>query len=180
MPRAGTHKYRSSLIIGGTGMLGDASRWIADRSEQTVLLSRTVADSPLASHPRITALAADWTQSDKMMRSLDDCVEDWQRIDLALIWMHRTGDDALQQVMQRLSDTTALVVHVQGSQALSTLPKNPPEATPLGTARLITVILGAVRENHASRWLTWEEISTHVISAIRQKQSLIAGTLQGN
>lgn len=171
------HKYSNSLMIGATGMLTDAAAWVAQRSSRMVLVSRSAPRSPLANHPGVVALSADWRDGDKFFRAIAraDGFIDTQ---LAVLWIHGNGAQAKRRVLQELSALDCLIVDIRGSAALTEL-DHPKGAIGGGrsTARHITVTLGSVPTAAGRRWLSWEEISTGVIDAIVAGESRVVGWL---
>ena len=53
--------FAVSLVLGGTGMLAGATRWLAARSEKTILVARHA--SSFMSTPGVVAFDADWHSS---------------------------------------------------------------------------------------------------------------------
>lgn len=156
--------FKRSLVIGGTGMLADATRWLAARSEASVVIARRA--SAFTSAERIVTVDADWTHAafEAQVRAAlgkAGCVE------AALLWLHEP-EPVLRWLLPEL--TSARVVLVLGG--MDGRPTIPPAAAPLATMRL-----GSVRTPQGRRWLTHQEISAAAIASLEDGESRVAGEL---
>lgn len=154
-----------SLVVGGTGMLAEATRWLADRSTTTLLVARH-ASHFASGDRRYLPIDLDWQTpafQDGLTRVLQDSA-----VTRALLWLHYP-ERAIPWLLPQLSH--AFVVLVLGST--SGCPQ-----VPDGAARIVTVRLGSKpSENGGRRWLTDREISEGAISAFMEKRSQIVGDL---
>ena len=110
--------YNRALIIGGTGMLADTSRWVAARAEQTVLAAR---------HPE--ALAAEIGATPWKMDWQDQCsglsaLVPMPKFDLVLAWLHVGGLWLAEHLHSKLS-ANGRFVHVHSSAALEDTVQSP-------------------------------------------------------
>lgn len=170
-------EYTNSLVVGATGMLQEATVWVAERSEKLVLISRNAPESHLAARSNVVALSADWTNAHAFTKTIAGA-GGFTDTQLAVLWMHGNGVLAKRQVLGELTKLDCLIVHVQGSTALANLRGVVANASASGSnATSITVTLGAIGTDAGQRWLTWAEISAGVIEAIEAKESRIVGGL---
>lgn len=170
-------KFSTSLMIGGTGMLSGAATWMAERSDRLVVVSRRAVQSPLAKRSNVAALSADWRHFDEFADTLARA-GGFKDMQLAVLWMHRDGEQAKQRVLEELSSHDCLIVNVRGSAALAELGDTGEATRGFGArARLVTVTLGAVPTATGQRWLTWDEISDGTITAIETGKSGVVGRL---
>ncbi len=178
--------YRHTLVIGGTGMLRAASVELASRSRTMTSVARTerslAAVNALlsASSALHHMLALDWSKPEEFLHSLRQHLVRTERPDLVVAWIH---DDELAIRVAGLVATQAACrfFHVVGSAGSdpSLIAANLRQRLPPSTATYHQVILGHVRANGGTRWLTNEEISAGVLSAIaRAEPEYIVGTIQ--
>lgn len=171
--------FKRSLLVGTTGMLAQAARWVADRSQKTFLVARHAHGAgEILSSTAIVPLDLDYRDTSGFLGGLEQSGA-LEGTDLAILWFHDSGFDAAQALVDALADTSCLIVTVRGSQNLSDLAGSAAGApdTAGGASRRVTVILGAKTEGGRRRWLTWEEISTGVIDAICAGEDRIVGDL---
>jgi hypothetical protein len=170
--------YEKSLLVGTTGMLLTASQWVAERSQRCFVVSRHASDSSaLTRLDSVRTLDLDWSRKDSFRTGLME-VNAVDRIDLAVLWVHQSGIEQLRWLIDRLSHSPCLVVRVLGSQAsseISAMHSQGEKHAVFGAARIINVVLGWKQEENGRRWLTWEEISDGVITAITEGESRIIG-----
>jgi hypothetical protein len=171
--------FQHSLVVGGTGMLADATRFIRARSQRMTIVAR---------RPKVTGV---------MLSSDEACAVDWRDVtafsaalsprlsarppDLALLWMHSSGDPSLLWLLGRLVTRPALIVHVLGSSSGD--PRGGTEeigaiVTKARSAQYVTVVLGSkALAAGGRRWLTNFEISTAAIEAIQNRWNVVAGEI---
>ena len=141
-----------ALIIGGTGMLAEASRWVAAQAGQTVLAAR----KPEALAAEIGAIpwVMDWADQCSGLSTLVPMPE----FDLVLAWLHVDGLWLAEHLHSKLAKGGRFV-HVHGSAAL-----DPAVLTrrAVAGACVQNVILG----RKGGRWLSKAEISAGVIAAL--------------
>lgn len=163
--------YRHSLIIGGTGMLEKATRTLMDQSEHTTLVARHA--SGFSQH--VDAIDADYTNAGHFIETLSAHFFHTPPVDLAVIWMHRTGNEALQKLLPLLNAGPVSVIHLLGSAQGDPRQDNPltPVLSDLPHITYISVALGRM----GSRWLTHEEISDGTLEAIAHKRATVIGSI---
>ncbi|MBX3385172.1 MAG: hypothetical protein KF768_01230 [Phycisphaeraceae bacterium] len=167
---------KRALAIGGTGMLRGVCVHLAGLCESTVVLARSRAGLEqtaqlAAPHThRIRSIAADYSDAPTFTALLRNHVDAHGRFDLAVCWIHaHSARPALQSVLEVMAERSR-VVHVVGSASRDS---SEPALAPEHRESLISsqiayqrVLLGFVIEPAGSRWLTHDEISHGVISAI--------------
>lgn len=157
----------NSLIMGGTGMLQEASRWLIARSESTLLVAR-VAGRMDSGSGTVSVLNADWNRPDFEPR-VRAALAEIPEISTALLWLHDPE-----------SILTWLVPLLPGAQIVVVLGSTDgrPEQLP-HLAHVDFVQLGSVEEGGRRRWLTHAEISAGAISALNNRKSVVVGQLVG-
>jgi len=80
------HGGGASLVIGGSGMLADATRWLARHHPPTLLVARQ-ASLFAAGETRILPLDLDWTQGG-FADSIGEALEALPALTKALVWVH--------------------------------------------------------------------------------------------
>jgi hypothetical protein len=156
--------FKASLIIGGTGMLADASRWLVARSEQSLIVSRHARAFDAGS---AIAVETDWDGAD-----FRTCVEQALTrvpVEAALLWLH-DPEPMLEWLVPRLSG--ARTVLVLGST-------HGVPAVPAGAGDITIVRLGRIGTKEKWRWLTHEEIAQGAIAALTDGRSRDVGKLAG-
>jgi hypothetical protein len=149
-------------------MLAGATRWLADRSETTLLIARR-ASRFAPGDRRFVPLDADWTAAG-FQADLEGALRAARPIDQALLWLHEP-EPILPWLLPLLPE--ARVVLVLGS--LDGQPEIPGAA-----AKLVTVRLGSKpTATGGRRWLTDEEISEGAILALESDEAQVVGELSG-
>lgn len=174
---------KHALIVGGTGMLRDASLYLARHSLAVTSIARTAAslnalDAPMkATGTRHRAVPADYSDSKAFGAALATAINVPDPPDLVLAWIHDLEPAfALAERIGRESLPFDFY-HVLGS-AMSDPAKSRDgvwrrfENVPGITYRRI--MLGFVIEKAGSRWLTNEEISAGTIRAIESRAAVSA------
>ncbi len=156
--------FKASLVVGGTGMLTLATRWLLVRSETTVVVARRASSFGRGSG--LISIDADWT-SPSFSSVVGAALEHSPPLDAALVWLH---DPALHLpgLLPWLSG--ARVVLVLGSM------DGHPEV-PAGASQIATLRLGSIPTARGRRWLTHEEISAGAIASLEDGHSRIVGEL---
>jgi hypothetical protein len=175
-------EFQHALIVGGTGMLLQASAFVAARARRVTLVARGAAQAAaelgLGSD---AALPLDWRHADAFGSALRQRAAALGAIDLALLWLHDDGQQALEALLRDLAQAKALVVHVLGSAdadpgagnaAIRSL------AMRHGLLSYVIVVLGSTPGvGGGRRWLTDAEISAGTIAAIRTGRDVMVGDL---
>ncbi|KAK9323795.1 hypothetical protein V1517DRAFT_87095 [Lipomyces orientalis] len=162
-----TTSLGTTLTVGGTGMLASATRWLVDRSERTILVSRS-ANQFTCDDARFVPVSADWKHP-SFVSLIGEAIKHLGPIQQALLWLH-DPEAILPSLLPLLG--TARVVLVLGSRQAQ--PAIPSDAAPFAIVRL-----GSVMTNSGRRWLTHDEISEGAIAALQDGQSRIIGDIAG-
>lgn len=154
--------FKTSLIIGGSGMLAEASRWLAARSHKTVIVSRH-AGAFAAGLSSAVAVEANWDGAD--FRAAIEQVLARTPVQAALLWLH-DPEPVLAWLLPLLAG--ARIVLVLGSTHGA--PAMPAEAGGLSIVRL-----GRIGTEERWRWLTHDEIAQGAIAALTDGRSRDVG-----
>lgn len=154
-----------ALVVGGTGMLREATLHLAERYEHITLIARR--PERIGERSQIHGVALDYRETDRLGDALRQAIKAHGPIGLALCWIHSTAPEALPTVVWELGaqGLPFRLVHVRGSAVAD--PTRLPIAPDVpAQCRYHQVILGFKVEGRRSRWLTNREISEGVIRAI--------------
>lgn len=172
------HQFKSALTIGATGMLHGALEAVTCEAAHTYIVSRNAQERlnerPL---PRTKTLDIDYSDTANFLARLEREI-DLSSIDLALIWVHNPGLEALWGLLKQFSNQPMRIVHVAGSAA-----GDPKSQTKRIASRItfgpqtqfVPVILGAMPTREGRRWLTHDEICAGTIKAIRSGAPQMVG-----
>lgn len=165
-----------TIIIGGTGMLAEASRAIATKSTAMILIARS--PEKLAKDLKVPSISMDWNDAHSIEKALNALRQE-APADCLISWIHDTGLPCLPD-FENFLKKEGRSIRVHGSAAgdprdgIKTDP-----AAPKGVFRQ-NVVLGWVKEEGGQkRWLTNREISSGVIEAFShpQQSAFIVGQL---
>lgn len=174
-----------TLLLGTTGMLSAAAHHAAIRADECVLVSRNARDFSFGSaalDAKLTRLSISYEDKAELL----DALADHAPFDLALTWI-RPRAELLRAAIDALIAPGGLLVEVMGSRSILTGSNGEPSIAALRADALAhqpdivyaQVILGFMRENGASRWLSQEENSAAAIAQIEAPQARrIAGVLE--
>ena len=170
-----------ALIIGGSGMLKDASIWLATHFDYVTVIGRSKQkmNSLIKQCPNLYPLYLDYHDTNHLKLEVENQIRKLGHVDIVVAWVHSTAPNALPTIIHLLAKQPNQwsLVHILGSSSnLEAIKKtiSVPE-----NCTYTQVQLGFVRENNQSRWLTNSEISSGVIKAISQKEEkYIVGTIE--
>jgi len=151
--------FKTSLSVGGTGMLAGATHWLCAQSQQTLIVSRH-ADSFAARLARAAAVRADWDSAD--FRAILERAVGGASVEAALLWLHDPGP-VLAWLAPLLKG--ARTVLVLGST----------HAMADDTDGIAIVRLGRIGTPEKWRWLTHDEIAHGAIAALKDGRSRDVG-----
>jgi hypothetical protein len=174
--------YRHALLLGCTGMLARAAITIAQTSGLVTSVARTrrsleTVDRGLQpSAAQHFMLALDWSDPTQYVAEIVDHIRRTVEPDLVVAWTH---DDRV--AVRLLANLAAAEIacdffHVIGSSRADPMDSAAAARAQLpdaGGVRYHQVILGAVADGNARRWLTHAEISSGVIEAIGREAPLL-------
>jgi len=161
------------FFIGGTGMLADASRWIACRAAILTLAARNPAR--LADELKANPVVMDWSNSIAARSALPV-----KQFDIVISWLH---DEAiwLARPIENLLKSGGRSIRIHGAKSLepANLRQRNPDPRPDVTHQ--NVILGWKGSIDDKRWLTNTEIRGGVITALTRpnKKTIIVGDARG-
>ncbi|WNC16754.1 short-chain dehydrogenase [Brevibacillus brevis] len=173
---------KEALVVGGSGMLAEVSRWLARTGYHVTVIGREQSrldrvaeesDTPGS----FTMLALDYRDTEALKQAVSDLVRHRGPVDVVVAWIHGTAPDALAAIQRELMGQKKewLLFHVCGSRAWI----QPPAVEEIAYCRYRRVILGFVTDAQSSRWLTHSEISRGVIRAMQTDEPLsIVGTVE--
>ncbi|MCF6321456.1 MAG: hypothetical protein L3J32_06770 [Rhizobiaceae bacterium] len=171
----GNKLFGRSLVVGGTGMLESATRFVACNSSQTTIGSRN--PDKLAKEIGAHGLKLDWlAPNDQTIAALSKLPE----FDLLISWIHDEAIWIVEHLENRLNDKgRSIRIHGCASRDPEILIKrNAPGSSQISRQ---TIILGWVNDPQGQRWLLDEEISTAVIEGVKhpRRKQITAGTVEG-
>ncbi|GEM_PF-173942 len=181
---AGLMKNKA-LLLGTTGMLAAAARHAAMQAEEAVIVSRH-ADSFSFGDEALDAKCVSLPFSYEDEPALLAALESHAPFSLALTWI-RPRAELLRAALDALVAPGGTLIEVMGSRSILAGPNGEPSIASIRADALAhqpdiayaQVVLGFVRENGASRWLTHEEISAAAIAQMEMPlPRRIAGTLE--
>ena len=175
-------EFQHALIVGGTGMLRPASAFVAARARRVTLVARGAMQAAAElglGHD--SALPLDWRHQDAFGSALRQRAAALGAFDLALLWLHDDGQQALEMLLHDFAQAKALVVHVLGSADADPGAGNAAIRSLVmqhGLLSYVTVMLGSKPgAGGGRRWLTDAEISAGAIAAIRTGRDVTVGDL---
>jgi len=169
-----------ALVVGGTGMLAAVSvRLLRDGWNTSVVARRADGVAELAAEATGTTraggalhcIAVDYRHTDAFVRTIEDAVARSGPISLAVVWIHSVAPTAPAALAAALTQDGARCryVHVLGSAAADPAAADDGRRAAFERVEGLTyeeVVLGFVREDECSRWLTNTEIAAGVNRAI--------------
>lgn len=170
--------FEHTLIIGGTGMLREATLALARRSHVLTAVSHSRSAlrdlgqtlTGVACERRLLSL--DWTRPAEFIVTLKRHVDTAGAPNLVVAWLHEPALGAVVANTVSVPGERCDFFHVLGSDAadpareLDTLAAT---LQPRGELHYHQVILGFQKGEAGSRWLTHAEISAGVLEAIERR-----------
>jgi hypothetical protein len=171
------------IIFGGTGMLANASKWLIENTDRISIVGRNRHKlNQLRSerdHSDLHLVTLDYKNSEDLTRFLRKTIQRYGPVDLVVSWIHSVAPNAIPVIFNEINhhqESHWRFIHIKGSSHdLSTIKT---EITVPENCLYRAVLLGFKNEDGVSRWLTHEEISNGVISAIYyDRKKTIVGML---
>lgn len=171
---------KHALVIGGTGMLVEASVWLSQNGYRVSVIGRNPEKMQrlIEKNPeRMNPVPVDYRDTEKLTEQLSQIQQKNGPIQLVLAWIHSDGPDVIPCLIDSLPrDSEWNLFHVYGSS--SNLVEIKAQVSVPVHVRYHQIQLGFHLENGGSRWLTHDEISAGVIEAMREgKTQYVVGTL---
>lgn len=179
----GIRMSKHALVIGGTGMLKEATLWLSESGYHVSAIARTKTrlDSlkeQAVNQAAVSVYSVDYHHEEEFAAAVKSAINENGPVDLVVSWLHSSAPHAfptLVQIIEKEQDRDWELYHVKGST--KQIPTEIPEL-PEG-CNYHQVFLGFVIEMGWSRWLTHHEISNGTIQAIKQNNPVhIVGTLE--
>lgn len=174
---------RHALVVGGTGMLSEVCIWLVDQKYHVSVIGRDPEKmSKLVEKTdmgKITPLLVDYKKVVQLEMLLKQTIFDNGSISLVIAWVHTGGEQGLERIIEKVSETSGTweLYHVLGSRA-----KLPEVKRHLHIPRNCSyhqVQLGFKLEGGRGRWLKNHEIAEGVMKAIQRKSStFLVGVLK--
>ena len=169
---------KHALVVGGTGMLANVSRWLVNNGYHVSIIARNPERmnhllKKVRSKDDVTPLFVDYINANELQEVLKYTIIKNGRFDTVVAWIHSSAVDALPLIIAEASihKHEWELFHVLSSS--SNLEKIKREMIVPRTCLYYQVQLGFIMEGAQSRWLTNEEISDGVIEAIKKKQNVL-------
>jgi len=108
-------RFEHAVIVGGTGMLAEATRFIRAWSNRMTVVQHQTNAAQLNLLPD-DVCRADWSDSTAFSAMLSPRISAVPP-DLALLWVHSNGQTSLLWLLRQLAMRPVLVVHVLGSSS---------------------------------------------------------------
>jgi len=171
-----------ALIIGGTGMLSDATLSLSEMSAAVTVFARTQRSlaklgHSLSAYPaQYNPVKVDYLDSVALESSVLSSVEKHGPIDLVVAWIHSIAPEAPLLIAKLVAQSSPGLdyYHIFGSSEAES-------GNSAAQARAMfeelpglsyhRIILGFIIEGNRSRWLRDEEISQGVVTAIGNRSS---------
>jgi NAD(P)-dependent dehydrogenase (short-subunit alcohol dehydrogenase family) len=170
-------RFERVLIVGGSGMLAGLGRALCERAERVSILARNEKRIRAVSDA-VEPLVCDYNDGVALAEALSLI----EAPDLVVAWIHGRAPQSRRAFAECLS-AEGRFVQVLGS-ALGD-PAHPERLAEMAKAAdglpidYQAVVLGFVVENGQSRWLSNDEISAGVLSAIDSEKAVsIVGTVE--
>ncbi|RAZ81403.1 short-chain dehydrogenase [Planococcus halotolerans] len=171
---------KHALVIGGTGMLAQASVWLSQNGYCVSVIGRNPEKMQqlIEKNPEgIIPVPVDYKDTEKLAEQLSHIQQKNGPIHLVLAWVHSDGPDVIPCLIDSLPRNSEWkLIHVNGSS--SNLEEIKARVPVPANVHYHQIQLGFKLENDTSRWLTHDEISAGVIEAMREEKSqYVVGTL---
>ena len=170
---------RHTLVVGGSGMLAGLCRSLSAEGRQVTVVGRDqgklarVARGDLRVHP----LSVDYEEIGTLAAALEGAVGTRGPIALAVCWIRSWAPQSLLTAADAVAPGGRLF-HVLGSQGSHGAAAATAELRQRNGLQYRAVHLGAVAGAESRRWLTDDEISAGVYSAVLADQpSYLVGTV---
>ncbi|RHW35342.1 short-chain dehydrogenase [Oceanobacillus profundus] len=168
---------KHALVVGGTGMLADVSLWLMDQGYHVSVIARNSGRMQQLMEradfkEKITPIIVDYRSDHELQSKVHTAIEQNGDIELVVAWIHLNAPAALKIITREISTHTVdwQLFHVLGSS--TDIDKIKREVSVPQGCFYYQIRLGFVLKDEYSRWLTNKEISSGVIDALKQKDSI--------
>ncbi|MDN3450690.1 short-chain dehydrogenase [Planococcus sp. APC 3906] len=172
---------KHALVIGGTGMLSQASVWLSENGFHVSVIGRNPEKMQqlLEQNPtQLTPVLVDYTNTEELAEQIRSIQQQNGPIELVVAWVHSTGPHVIPCMLEMLPANQPMAFfHVSGSS--SNLKDIKAKTAVPNHVFYHQIQLGFKIENGISRWLTHDEISQGVIdSVLSGKPESVIGTTE--
>jgi glycerol-3-phosphate dehydrogenase len=162
---------KHALVVGGTGMLINASLWLNNHGYHVSVIGRNPERMQnlikKSKNPtEITPILVDYKNDVEFKKQMEYIIQKKGTFDVVIAWVHSGVENVLELISEKNSKNNNkwTLIHVLGSS--SDLKEIKSEVPVADNCLYRQVQLGFIIENGHSRWLTNEEISIGVIEAM--------------
>jgi NAD(P)-dependent dehydrogenase (short-subunit alcohol dehydrogenase family) len=170
-------RFGSVLIVGGSGMLAGLARALCEHADRVSILARNEKRMRAVSDA-VEPIVCDYNDGVALAEALSLI----DAPDLVVAWIHGRAPQARRAFAECLVAEGRFVQVLGSAHADPAHPERLAEMAKAADALPIdyqSIVLGFVVEKGASRWLSNEEISFGVLSAIESEQPVsIVGTVE--
>lgn len=172
-----------AIVIGGTGMLKEATLWLEETGYHVSVIARTrtkleKVKEQAIDPTKVSVYSVDYHDEGNFVDIIKRAIDENGPVNLVVAWIHSSAPCAFQELVQTIDkkqDNQWELYCVKGST--KKIPSDLPELPE--RCHYHQIFLGFVIENNWSRWLTNHEISNGAIQAIKENQAIhIVGTLE--
>ena len=181
-----------TLVIGGSGMLADVCLQLSAQGEVVHVLARTEQKlqnlvKQSQNHPgKIVPIQQDYRDLLGLKEQIEEAIKQFGSFHQVLMWIHSTAPKAPETALSALQAFTKEDVPLKCVRIHGSAWKNParqqkedPILEMFPSVRHCSVILGFVVDSDGSRWLTDQEISQGVISALdSEEKEYVVGVVE--
>ena len=174
-------KHKHTLVIGGTGMLAKATKYLIANSEHVSILGRSrLRLNAFIKNDNVSILHGDYRNEEKFLDLIKKQVEKHGMPNIFLCWMHSSGKNVFKQIIHILDKPPMTeIYHVLGSSSYDPSNSEKEWYQPSPKTNYNKVILGFKIDQGLSRWLFQEEISDGTIEAIQtQSKEFLIGQIE--
>jgi hypothetical protein len=162
------------FIAGGLGMLQKVTEYYIESEFIVTTLARNqdklqrLKTKYPEAEDRIFLLAQDYNETDKALEKVQRTVHQIGTLDLALLWIHKTGQSFREQLISCFLKNykESVIYNLIGSSSVNPLELADTHLLQKYPAHYREIYLGYKRENKKVRWLHDQEISEGVIAAM--------------
>jgi len=161
---------KHALVVGGSGMLLDVSRWLMNNGYHVSVIGRSQEKMnrliDTNTEHLITPILVDYNNDHELNEKMKNLINQNGKIDLIISWIHSYAEGALKTIVKHnsVNNDNWTLLQVLGSKA--NLFEEEKKVNLPAKCTYRTVQLGFIIENNNARWLTHDEISDGVIKAI--------------
>ena len=167
--------FHHVLIIGGTGMLYGIVSYYLNRNNFVTLIARNERRlQKLKSYAKdpnnVQVLSLNYIHTETSIHQVEQSLSNSAPVDAAILWIHNTGEDFKTELTRLLikMNSRVKIYELMGSTDLRLIsPLNHP-----GNSNFRKIILGCIKENNRTRWLTDEEIRSGTLNAIAEDKPI--------